>query len=38
MPLSASDSVILIPSGAASGNVAIRWDFSPLEIKLEDRT
>jgi hypothetical protein len=38
MPLSASESVLLIPSAAATGNVTISWDFSPLEIKLEERT
>jgi hypothetical protein len=38
MPLSTSDTVLLIPSGATYGNATISWDFSLREIKLEERT
>ena len=38
MPLSTSSSVILIPSGATTGNVTISWDFGFVEIMLEERT
>ena len=38
MTLSTSSNVILIAPGATTGNVTISWDFSPIEIKLEERT
>lgn len=38
MPLTASNEVILIPSGTTTGYVTINWDFSPDKIKLEERT
>jgi hypothetical protein len=37
MPLLTDKSVVLIASGATTGDVTISWNFSPLEIKLEER-